>query len=71
MPLLSLILIRQFKVFQKMSKIQIDSLDDLIKKIREIFEDDVVNIDKVIQILKAYKSDPKDWRKYAFFDRFR
>jgi len=54
-----------------MSKIQIDSLDDLIKKIREIFEDDVVNIDKVIQILKAYKSDPKDWRKYAFFDRFR
>ncbi|XP_072379439.1 cysteine dioxygenase type 1 isoform X2 [Diabrotica undecimpunctata] len=49
----------------------INSLDDLIKELRLIFESDKVNIDLVSYVMKSYKSCPADWKKYAKFDRFR
>ena len=30
-----------------------------------------MNIEEVDELLKAYKSDPKDWKKYAKFDRYK
>ncbi|XP_072379438.1 cysteine dioxygenase type 1 isoform X1 [Diabrotica undecimpunctata] len=48
----------------------INSLDDLIKELRLIFESDKVNIDLVSYVMKSYKSCPADWKKYAKFDRF-
>jgi len=30
-----------------------------------------VNVEEVEELMKAYKSDPKDWKKYAKFDRYK
>ena len=54
-----------------MSKGQNLSWDELIEKLLEIFESDNVNIEEVEEILDCYKSDPKDWKKYAKFDKYK
>lgn len=43
----------------------------LIEKLLEIFESESVNVEEVEELMKAYKSDPKDWKKYAKFDRYK
>lgn len=53
------------------SKPIINSLDDLIRELHRIFAEDNVNIDEVKAVLSAYKSDPKEWKKYAKFDPHR
>lgn len=45
--------------------------DSLIEQLLEIFEDDDVNIEEVESLLASYKSDPKDWKKFAKFDKFK
>lgn len=49
----------------------INNLDDLIKELEVIFSSDKVNIDLVHYVMKSYKSNPADWKKFAKFDRFR
>ena len=49
----------------------INNLDDLIKELRKIFESDEIDVDYVKTVLSAYKSNPKDWKKYSNFDTHR
>ena len=47
------------------------NLSDLIKELRLIFECESVNVELVSYLMKSYKSNPVDWKKYAKFDRYR
>jgi len=47
------------------------NLDELIAELRKIFEYDRVNVEYVKALLSAYRSNPKDWKKYAKFDPHR
>lgn len=49
----------------------VNTLDDLIKELHKVFEGDSVNIELVSYLMKSYKSSPKEWKKYAKFDRYR
>ncbi|CAD5221987.1 unnamed protein product [Bursaphelenchus xylophilus] len=43
-------------------------MDTLVRRLREIFEDDEVDIDEVRLLLESYSSHKADWKKYAHFD---
>jgi cysteine dioxygenase len=47
------------------------NLEELIKELHKIFSYDRVNVEYVKALLSAYKSNPKDWKKYAKFDPHR
>lgn len=49
----------------------INSLNDLIGQLHQVFQSDSVNIEFVHYVMKSYKSNPLDWKKYAKFDRYR
>lgn len=49
----------------------VSSLNDLIEELKLVFVSDSVNIDLVNYLMKSYKSNPIDWKKYAKFDRYR
>ena len=42
-----------------------------IERLLEIFESDSVNVEEVENLLLSYKSDPKDWQKFAKFDKYK
>jgi Cysteine dioxygenase type I len=42
-----------------------------IEKLLELFESDSVNIEEVEDLLSSYKTDPKDWQKFAKFDKYK
>ncbi len=42
-----------------------------IEKLLELFESDSVNIEEVEDLLLSYKTDPKDWQKFAKFDKYK
>ncbi|XP_019743305.1 cysteine dioxygenase type 1 [Hippocampus comes] len=44
------------------------TLQELIQKLHEIFKDDRVNVEEVQELMESYKSNRKDWEKYAIFD---
>lgn len=48
-----------------------DSLTDLIKQLHRVFESDHINVEYVHELMLSYKSNPKEWQKYAKFDRHR
>ncbi|EDW08441.1 cysteine dioxygenase type 1 isoform X2 [Drosophila mojavensis] len=48
----------------------VDSLPDLISALHREFDANYVNIEMVNHLMLAYKSNPKEWRKYAKFDRY-
>ncbi|XP_067653481.1 cysteine dioxygenase type 1-like [Haliotis asinina] len=48
-----------------------ENFEDLISRLRDIFQSDKVNIDYVKSLMSAYKSDRNEWKKYAKFDRNR
>ena len=50
---------------------RIATLDDLIAELHKIFSEDDISVDHVKAVLEAYKSNPKEWKKYAFFDPHR
>ncbi|XP_035222205.1 cysteine dioxygenase type 1-like [Stegodyphus dumicola] len=50
---------------------RVDTMDDLIRELRSAFETDYVNIERVQDLMAAYKSNPRDWIKFAKFDRHR
>lgn len=47
------------------------TLDDLIAELHKVFSEDRVNVEDVKAVLSSYKSNPKDWRKFAKFDSHR
>ncbi|KAJ8924157.1 hypothetical protein NQ315_006941 [Exocentrus adspersus] len=49
----------------------VESLEGLIRELNLIFASDTVNIELVSYVMKAYKSNPLDWKKYAKFNRYR
>lgn len=49
----------------------IKDLDDLVQELQYIFQEDHVEVDYLQDVMLAYRSNPKDWKKYAFFDRHR
>lgn len=48
----------------------IETLPDLITALHREFETNYVNIEMVNHLMLSYKSNPKEWRKYAKFDRY-
>nr|XP_026483728.1 cysteine dioxygenase 1 [Vanessa tameamea] len=50
---------------------EIDGLENLVSELHRVFSQDHVNIQEVQNMMSGYKSNPKHWRKYAKFDRFR
>ena len=57
---------------EKMADVpRIATLDDLIAELHKIFSEDDISVDHVKAVLEAYKSNPKEWKKYAFFDPHR
>ena len=49
----------------------VSSLDELVAELHKAFEGDVVDVDHVMLLMKSYKSNPAEWKKYAKFDRYR
>ncbi|KAM7343464.1 cysteine dioxygenase 1 isoform 2-T2 [Cochliomyia hominivorax] len=49
----------------------IDTLNDLIAALHKEFSTNYVNIEMVNHIMLSYKSNPKEWQKFAKFDRYR
>ena len=49
----------------------IDTLDDLTRELRIAFDKNIVNVEHVKALLSKYKSNPKDWKKYAQFQPHR
>ena len=47
------------------------NLDELIKELHKVFASDKVNIDYVKTLMTLYKSNPKEWKKFAKFDPHR
>lgn len=52
-------------------KIQVETFEELLDELRFAFESDIVDVDHIKEILHSYRSCPKEWKKYAFFDRHR
>lgn len=49
----------------------ISCLDELVQELHRVFQESDVNVDYVEMVMRAYKSNPRDWAKYAKFDRFK
>ena len=49
----------------------IESLQQLIEHLRQVFDSDMVNVDYVKAVLASYTSNPKDWSMYSNFDKDR
>jgi len=49
----------------------VESLDDLIAKLHQLFSGDHVNVDEVQNLMESYKSNPAEWRKFSKFDQYR
>ncbi|KAG8179839.1 hypothetical protein JTE90_020822 [Oedothorax gibbosus] len=50
---------------------KVDTLEDLVRELRSAFDTDRVNVERVQDLMRAYKSNPREWIKYAKFDRHR
>ncbi|CAK1549052.1 unnamed protein product [Leptosia nina] len=51
--------------------VEITGLEMLVQELHRVFSYSHVNIQDVQKLMLGYKSDPKDWKKYAKYDRFR
>jgi Cysteine dioxygenase type I len=47
------------------------TFDQLKDGLHELFSGDSVNVEELNELLAAYRSDPREWKKYAKFDRFK
>ena len=47
------------------------NLDELIKELHNVFSSDRVNVDYVNALMTSYKSNPRDWKKFAKYDPHR
>ncbi|CAB3262102.1 unnamed protein product [Arctia plantaginis] len=51
--------------------VEIKGLQRLIEELHVMFSRDYVNVHEIQRLMCGYKSNPKDWMKFAKFDRFR
>ncbi|XP_067003242.1 cysteine dioxygenase type 1 [Anabrus simplex] len=49
----------------------VTTLDDLVRELHVVFEQDTVNVEYVHHLMSSYKSKPAEWKKFAKFDRYR
>ena len=49
----------------------VTSFQGLLEACREVFADDVVDVDYVMEMLASYTSRPEEWKRFAKFDRHR
>ncbi|XP_004522611.1 cysteine dioxygenase type 1 isoform X2 [Ceratitis capitata] len=49
----------------------IETLNDLITALHKEFDTNYVNIEMVNHIMLSYKSHPREWKRFAKFDRFK
>uniref|UniRef100_T1PG29 Cysteine dioxygenase n=1 Tax=Musca domestica TaxID=7370 RepID=T1PG29_MUSDO len=49
----------------------IETLNDLVAALHQEFATNYVNIEMVNHIMLSYKSNPKEWKKFAKFDRYK
>jgi len=56
---------------QEMGDYVIESLEELQSHLHDVFQSDEVNIEMVETLMKSYKSNPQDWKRFAKFDRYR
>ncbi len=47
------------------------TLDELVRELHKIFANDRVNVEYVKALLSSYRSNPKDWKKFAKMDPHR
>lgn len=47
------------------------NLEELVRALHEVFEDDNVNVEEVRELMESYVSNEEDWRKYANYDPYR
>lgn len=47
------------------------SLKELVRRLHKIFAHDDINIDYVRSLMESYKSNPRDWKRFAKFDTHR
>lgn len=40
----------------------------LVVKIREIFQQKLIDVDEVMKTMASYKSKVEEWRRFAIFD---
>ena len=50
---------------------QVESMEQLIKELHKVFSHDDVCVDYVMELLTNFKSNIKEWKKFAKFDRYR
>ena len=50
---------------------KVNDFDDLVSQLGQIFADDNIDVDYVQEVMSTYKSNPRDWKKFAHFDRHR
>ncbi|RVE43281.1 hypothetical protein evm_012072 [Chilo suppressalis] len=50
---------------------EITGLEKLVEELHKVFSQERVNVQEVQALMAGYKSNPKDWKKFAKFDRFR
>lgn len=62
------------KIMEHQSKLDFNNvpvpndLSELIAMLREIFSNELVNVEYVAKLITNYRSNPKDWRQYAKYD---
>ncbi|XP_031550794.1 cysteine dioxygenase type 1-like [Actinia tenebrosa] len=47
------------------------SLDELVRALHEVFEDDHINVEEVRELMESYVSKEEDWKNYANYDPYR
>lgn len=47
------------------------TMQELVDRLREVFEDDYVNVDYVKALMNSYDVKKADWATYAKFDEYR
>ena len=48
-----------------------ESLQELISRLHKVFAKDDINIDYVKTLMESYRSNPREWKKFAKFDPHR
>ena len=48
-----------------------ESMEDVVKGLHVLFEEDHVNVEDVVSFLESYRSNPADWANYANYDPHR
>ncbi|KAL8605965.1 hypothetical protein ACOMHN_063000 [Nucella lapillus] len=48
-----------------------ENLKDLIQQLHKVFAQDEINVDYVKTLMESYKSNPREWKKFAKFDPHR